>query len=145
MPNAVNEHIVNLEIGDPDGTRNLSLEAAGATITVAAESGNNVDVTVQLTDAEGNNLAHSAVIDIFLSDAATGLDVTSAGVDGGISVPATGSLIATLSTGIASKIQTDATGQAIIRTTDATATGTWYMVVQLPSGKQVVSGAIAHT
>lgn len=141
--NRVDAHDDTLSIGrDQDTTpRQLDTEIAGATITVGAEATNVVNVAVQLTDANGDNIAYAATFLAYLSDASTGLDVSAAGPDGGVAVGTDGDIVVALTASIALLLQTEADGNVDLDWTDAGAM-TKYLVVVLPNGKHVVSGAL---
>ena len=89
---------------------------ASIAITHAAGAANVVDVTFTVTDGNGAAIAKPAFIDVWLSDAATGLAITSHPAD---SITAsTGSVWHVETAAIALKLQTSASGVATIVVTD---------------------------
>jgi hypothetical protein len=102
-------------------------------VEAAAESSNNIDVTIQIRDASDYaDLADEGLFEMWLADSATGWE-TAAAPDGGISVQ----------TGVAADVPTaskriraitDATGTLVVRVTESGA-GTWYLRVRGPNGK----------
>ena len=114
-------------------------EAAGATITVGAESDDVVNVAIQLTDGNGDSLDNQAAVLAYLSDAATGAglgttaaDTVAIGTDG---------VLAELVAGKAYVLISDATGAVDIDVTQDAA-DTLYLILLLPSGKVVASSVL---
>lgn len=114
---------------------------AFATIDVAAEDADDVAVTIQLyADADGTNpLDNVAGVDYWLSDDSGGAGVAATAPDGGIAAD-TGEVNEVVSgkTGIA---VSDATG-AIALTVTESGTLVVYLVLRLPTGRIIVSGAL---
>lgn len=107
--------------------------------TIAAEVSNYIDVTIQVKNAKGDNVAGVRVLELWLSDTNSGWETattpdTSVGVQTGVpmDVPTAGERL---------RVMTNASGVATIRITNTTAQ-TWYMGVKL---QDIVtySGAIA--
>lgn len=121
---------------------------AGATIALETAGTGSQVVNVQLTDAAGSALAHSAVVQCFFSDAATGLGITGTGpTTVSIESGGAGALLAPLS-GATTEVyllQTNATGAANIEVADSGSGTDWFLVIVLPNGKQIVSDAIIPT
>lgn len=109
-----------------------------ATATVGDEDSNNVDVTVQFQDAQGNNLADRCVFFYWLSDAANGAP-TSTMPDGGVSVTTGTEIIAAAADALAAAA-TDANGQAVIRATESGALTRYFNLIVL---NQLVAGSQA--
>lgn len=89
---------------------------AAIVITHAAGAANIVNVTFTVNDAAGVAIAKPAFIDVWLSDAATGLAVTSHAAD--TITASTGSVWHVNTAAIALRLQTSATGVATIVLTD---------------------------
>ena len=114
---------------------------AGVTFTIGSEAANVINVGLQLEDANGNDLAVAGNVRAFLSDNSTGLDVTTTAPDGGIADGTDGNITGSITANIHLLLQSEADGDIDIDITE-TGVDTWYLVVVLPNGKQVVSSAI---
>lgn len=125
----------------PNGvTIGSTVIATGATIAVGTEATDVINVDIDLTDADGNNVTAITAVHAYLSDAATGSGVSGTAPSGGVAEGTNGKLAET----VANKVfilLSDATGNVDIDLTD-TGTPTFYLVVVLPTGKVVVSDAI---
>jgi copper(I)-binding protein len=104
------------------------------TVSAAAESSDNVDVTLQVKDAAGNNLAEEHLIEFWLADTATGWELGTA-PSGGVSVT-TGVAADVATAGKRIRLVTDTNGTAVIRATEA-GTKTAYARARL--GSKVVT------
>lgn len=113
---------------------------ANATITVGSEDTNAINVAVQLLDGNGDNLATAAGVQWYLSDDADGSSLTAAAPDGGAAIGTDGLLIEQTAN-TSGLLVTESDGAADVALTEAGA-ATWYLVLVLPSGRVVVSGAI---
>lgn len=114
----------------------------GATITVGAEAGSNIIVSVQLTDQIGRDMAVVSCINAYLSDNADGSTVgtahsTSPVID-------TGGLLQVLITDLAWLITSESDGTFGIDFEDTSAQSIWLCLV-MPNGSLVISDAITHT
>lgn len=112
-----------------------------ATFTVGAEAGNAINVAVQLKNGNGQNPSVRNVLPVFISGAATGADVVGTAPTGGVAIGTNGKVLASP---VANKffwVQSDAQGRFDLTLTDS-GTPTFYLVVVLPDGSQLVSGAI---
>lgn len=112
-----------------------------ATIAVGAEASNAITVTIQLKDSGNTNLAAIGHVDAYLSDASTGVAISASAPATSVAAGAAGKIIKELTTKLAWKLQSSAAGVINLVITE-TGAATWYLVVVLPSGKQIVSGAI---
>jgi len=117
-------------------------QVAGATFVIGAEAANVINVGIVLTDALGVALAVHAHVRAYLSDTVT----TGAGIAG--TAPATSVAIGTdgfiISEDVSKQawqLQSNIVGAIDLDITE-TGTDTWYLVVVLPNGLQIVSGAI---
>jgi hypothetical protein len=86
-------------------------------VVAAAEDTDNVDITLQVKDAAGNNLAEEHLIEFWLADSATGWELGTA-PDGGISVT-TGVAADVATAGKRIRMITDTNGTAVVRATES--------------------------
>lgn len=120
--------------------RHLKLDAK---ITVGADAGTTVAVTVQFVDREnGSELAERVAVPWYLSADANG-DALASATSGGIAIGTDGLLIE-WTANLAGLLISEADGDADVVLTEAGA-GTWYLVLVMPDGMLVVSGAITFT
>ena len=112
----------------------------GVTFTINAETANTITVNAQLTDVNGDNLTQRATVNWFLTTDAVGL-TTGAAVSAGVVSGANGKVNQTTA-GVAGFATSDATGRIDFVVGDAGAL-TRYLVIVMPDGTRVVSGAIA--
>jgi hypothetical protein len=113
-----------------------------ATITPAAGSANVSLVSIQLTDASGANLAVVVPVDVWLSDAATGIGLTGTTASGAVAAGTSGTDLGVLTTKKANRSITDATGLYILSITDSAKTG-FFVCCSIPgSGEIFVSAAL---
>lgn len=112
------------------------------TLTVGAEAATASDcirVSAQFKNKNGTALTEKCVARFYLSDVATGLGVTGTGPTT-VAAGSKGAIILEVSRKNYT-VMTDANGIVEIDLTDA-GTSTWYMVMVLPNGRFVISGAI---
>lgn len=109
-------------------------------ITPAAGSANVCLVTFQAKDAQGNNLAAVTALDIWLSDAATGIGLTATSASGAVAAGASGTDLGALTAKKALRVLTSATGAYILSITDTAKTG-FYPCCALPGTGKAVVGA----
>ena len=116
---------------------------ADVEISVSAPHTSAVTATIQALNAFGENLTERCAFECFLLADANGdafstvdLDSTAIATDGALLELVTDKVFLVI---------TEADGSAAITFTEATATGTIYLAVKLPSGKMVISGAITFT
>lgn len=121
------------------------LDAAPATVTFAAAAGaaNVAEVTITIKDAAGVTLAGGRNLEVWLSDAATGLGITGTTASGTVTAKAaSGSVLTALTAKKHLAVQTLATGVFILEITDAAKTG-FYVAVKHPlTGAPVVSAQL---
>ena len=112
------------------------------TFTIGSESSDIIRVTAQLKNGQGNNIAFSANVFAYLSDNADGSTLMATEHSGGWATGDAGLMITQTANKVA-RFTSNATGSFNV---DITETGdkTAYLVVTLPNGKNVVSGAITH-
>lgn len=113
-----------------------------ATITPAAGGSNVSEVTIQINNAAGVAVAYPVVLDVLLSDAATGAGLTATTASGAVAAKsASGTDLSTLVSKKALKVQTKADGTYILSITDTAKTG-FYVVAHIPGLPPVVSSAL---
>lgn len=118
--------------------------AVDVTFTVGAEAANVVNVAAQLVDSDGNSVEAIHVLQVYISDAATGIGVCATAPNGGIAIGTDGVI---LGEDVANKIeiiQTDATGAFDIDVTES-GSDVFYTAVVLPNGQIAVSDAMTFT
>lgn len=111
-----------------------------ATITVGAENTNAINVTIQLKDANGTELATRASVFAYLSDDANGDSIAGTAPSSGWAIGTDGLLIPVV-TNKAAQLVSEADGDIDITITEASA-DTWYLILVLPNGLLKASGAI---
>lgn len=121
------------------GTKAVSI--GGATITVGAEATNVINVAIQLEQPDGTDLATIGVVHAYLSDSAAGDGVSTTAPTGGVALGTDGNILVEFTADKIFLLQSEADGDIDIDITD-TGTPTFYLVVVLPSGEKVISGAI---
>lgn len=131
--------MANTHIDDQDlASEVIKLQTANdVTVAVAAGAANGMLVTVQSAKAEVQQL------DLYFSDAATGIGLTAAAFSGSL-VASTGAIKDTPTAKKSFVVTTDATGKFEGTLTDTAKTATAYTVVVTPDGSLVVS-AISGT
>lgn len=111
-----------------------------ATLTVGTQAGDVINVAIQLTDAEGNNLAVRAGLFAYLSDDANGDSIAGTAPSGGWAIGTDGLLIPVVA-GKAAHLVSESDGDIDVSITEAGA-DTWYMILVDPTGRLIASGAI---
>ncbi len=117
------------------------VEALGVTISVGDEGTNVINVDIDVTDADGNNVDRAVSFIAWISDTAgadiagTVPDTVAAGTNGSVAALIAGGLLV---------CTTDATGNVDIDITEDGA-DTWYLNVLVPNGRVVSSDAITFT
>lgn len=124
----------------------LNRAAGGAhsvTFTPAAGSTNVCEVTLQVKNAAGTNATGPFNLDIWLSDASTGIGLTATTASGAVAAKASsGADLGTLTTKKALRVQTLANGSYILSITDSAKTG-FYVAAAIPgTGKPSVSSQL---
>lgn len=123
---------------------NAALDAGaprGVAFVIGAESGGDtINVALQLQDAAGGDLAVRGSVLAYLTDDANGDAIVAAAPDGGVTIGTDG-LAVPLVAGKAFQLVSEADGDIDLNLVEAGAK-TCRLVVVLPNGKLVVSGAI---
>lgn len=104
---------------------------ATATLSPAAGASNVCLVTITVKDAAGVAMAASQSIEVWLSDAATGIGLTGTTASGAVAAGAAGTDMFTYTSKKHLKVQTSATGVYILSITDSAKTG-FYVCAKLP-------------
>lgn len=118
----------------------VTAQSGGATFTIGAENTNAINVAVQLTDGAGAAVAKRTTVYAYLSNDANGDAIVSSGTLTSAAIGTDG-LADPVTTNKSFMITSEADGQFDLTVTD-TGTPTMYLIVVLPNGKRVASGAI---
>ena len=116
-----------------------------ATITVSAEgatTANTRDITVQLLDANGDDIAYAATVDVIMYLDAAGVDFVVTGGSTGIDVGTDGALLDV----VAKKVflaTSEIDGDIDLEWLD-TGTEVAYMGIRLPTGRIIMSDALTN-
>ena len=124
-----------------DGQMNIQNAPANVSFTIGTEATNAITVNIQLNDKSGAALTAAACVFAFLSDNATGLDVSGTAPDGGVASGTDGDIIVAHTAALVFTLQSETDGDIDIVITESGA-DTWYLVVVDAYGKQHVSDAI---
>lgn len=116
---------------------------AFVTMSVGSEVANAINVVIQLyADAAGTiELDNSAAVFWYLSDDSGGNGLTGAAPDGGTAIGTDGDIVE-VTANTSGYLISEADGDIDVTLTDTTGTPTFYLVIILPTGRRVVSGAI---
>lgn len=114
-----------------------------ATITVGADAGTTAAVTIQLLDGAGDEIATRAGVFAYLSDDANGDSIAGTAPSGGVAIGTDGLAIPVVA-GKAFYLVSEADGDIDLVVTEAGA-DVWYLILVMPSGELVASGAITFT
>ena len=110
-----------------------------ASFTIGAEATNAINVVIQLQSQDGTDLANRGTVFFYLSSDANG-DALATAPTGGIAIGTDGLLIETLAD-LAGFMTSEADGDIDVTLTD-TGTPTFYIVLVMPTGQRIISGAI---
>lgn len=117
-------------------------QPATATFSPAAGGSNVSEVTITVKDGNGVAVTTPVIIDVLLSDAATGLGLTATTASGAVAAKsASGTDLSTLVSKKALKVQTLANGTYVLSITDTAKTG-FYVVANIPGQKPSVSSQL---
>lgn len=111
-----------------------------ATIVVGTEATNIINVAIQLKDAGGADLAVRGSVGFYLADDANGDTLSSTAPNGGMAIGTDGAMIE-WAANLSGQLISESDGDIDIDITD-TGTPTFYLIVVLPDGSLVASGAI---
>lgn len=118
---------------------------SSATFTASAEVADEIDVAIQLQDADGQNWNERTMVSVWwCSDADGAVPAGPTGIGGITTEGTSGGVLETISTGMSYQCVTDDTGKLSLTLADddVTADLTSYLGLMLPNGKYVVSAAI---
>jgi len=110
-----------------------------ATFVIGAELADVKNIGIQFKDANGNECAERVSVFAYLSTDPEGDDIVGTALDT-VAIGTDGLLIP-LVTGKAFQLISEADGDVDINITE-NATGTWYLILVMPDGSLVASGAI---
>lgn len=111
-------------------------------ITVGAEAGDARAITIQLKDANGNDIAYREMVDLYLFADADGAAFVTTGGSTGIAIGTDGALLAVVAKKAFVAIS-EADGDIDLTWTD-TGTEAAYLAVRLPTGRLVFSSALTN-
>ncbi len=130
------------------GLNNLSGIAADVKFTPAAGGSNVCNVTLQVVDAYGKAINEVFNLEVFLSDAATGLGLTGTTASGTVTAKTScGTVLGTLTAKKALRVQTLADGSFVLEITDSAKTA-FYPCAVVPIGPnagRITVGAVLTT
>ncbi len=118
-------------------------ELHNAVMVVGAEGGSTINVTIQLKDVLGVDLAKAASVWAFLSADAAGLAVDANAMSTAPAIGTDGDMKIAL-TWFMFLLTSEADGDIDIDFVDS-GTNSHYLVLVMPNGRHVVSGVITHT
>lgn len=119
-------------------------EKMGApTVVVGADAGTTINVTIQLKDSAGVDLAVRGSVLAYLSDDANGDSIAGTAPSGGWAIGTDGLLIPVVADK-AAQLVSEADGDIDVTITEAGA-DTWYLILVMPDGRLVASDAITFT
>ncbi len=126
-----------VEINELDGM------IAGFTFAFAQGASNITEVTITAVDADGATVASPSIFKVWLSDAATGVGVTSTAASGTVQAKsASGTDFEVMIAKKALEVQALATGIYILEITDSAKTA-FYIAAQTPHGEVKISAQLA--
>ena len=104
-------------------TRGTALEPVSASLTPAAGGANVCLVSIQVKDGAGVNLTRPVMLEVWLSDAATGIGLTAVTASGAVGAGASGTdLVAQVAKKLM-LVQTNAAGLYVLSITDTVKSG----------------------
>lgn len=121
----------------------LTNPSVNGSIAVADENTNVRAISIQLKDANGVNIAHQEIVELFVFSSAARTALATGGSTG-IALGANGVLLKTVTAKLYFVFQTDATGLLTLTWTD-TGTESVAICVRLPNGNTITSTAFANT
>ncbi len=116
-----------------------------AAIVVGTKAVNTINVTVQLKEAGGQNVSKIVAVSAYLSDNADGSTLTATVPTSTVAIGTNGLILVVDVTNKVFQILTNATGQFDLNLIQTNTATTYYLVLVLPDGSLLVSGAIAFT
>jgi hypothetical protein len=110
------------------------------TITVGTETTNVIPITIQLKDAEGNDISYSEVVELLIFGDAGKLSAADGGSTG-LAIGTDGAIISAPEAKKHLVVSSEADGDIDLTFTD-TGTTAYYLGVKLPTGRIVMSDVI---
>lgn len=114
------------------------------TIAIAAGATNSFDATITVKDAKGNTVAAVHNLEVWISEAATGIGLTADSYSGAVTA-STGAVLTALTAKKHLIVSTAATGIAVINAVDSAKPADQYVVVKNPIGGTVTVSAASGT
>lgn len=130
-------------VGGRTGQTRLTPLCTAATITVGAEVSNVRAITIQLSDANGNDVTERTVVRAFVFADANGDAIATTGGSTGIAIGTDGAILSTEVAKKAFTLISEADGDIDLTWTD-TGTEVAYLAIVLPTGKLVISSALTN-
>ena len=118
--------------------------ASTVTIALAAGATNSMDATITVKDGTGATVAAVHNLEMWMSGASTGIDLTSSSYSGSVTA-STGKILTAITAKKHLMIQTAATGIAVINIVASAKPATEYVCVRSPSTSQPVVSAASGT
>ena len=112
----------------------------GATFVIGAEGGDVINVGIQLVDADAVALAIRGSVQAYMSDDAAGDSIAAAAASANVAIGTDG-LCMHLITDKLFQLTSESDGDIDLNIGEAGA-ATWYLILIMPNGKLVASGAI---
>lgn len=127
------------------GDRSVAITpiCADATITVGPEIANVRAITIQLTDANGNNITAPEMVELDMLLDAAGSDWVATGGSTGIAIGASGKLL-TIVAKKSFRAISNSSGVIALTYTD-TGTEVGFLGLRLANGREIVSAALTNT
>lgn len=114
-----------------------------ATITVGAESTNVRAITIQLKDANGNDISYAEIVTVYVFSDTTKQALATTGGSTGIAIGTDGTILETRVAKKIFEVISEADGDIDLTWTD-TATESVVLGVKLPNGRVVLTDAFAN-
>lgn len=114
-----------------------------ATITVGAEVTNVRAITIQLKDANGNDIAYQEIVNIYVVGAANLNAIVTTGGSTGIAIGTDGAILTTVTAKKHFIVASEADGDIDLTWTD-TGTEVAFLALVLPTGRIIFSDALTN-
>lgn len=133
----------NLVASESGSPIELTPKCAGARITIGAENTNVRAITIQLIDANGDDVAVGEIVKVYVFADATRIALAGTGGSTGIAIGTDGTILRTITAKKQFEIISEADGDIDLTWTD-TATESVVLGVLLPNGVWAMSEAFAN-
>ena len=114
-----------------------------ATITVGDEAANVRAITIQLTDANGDDVSEVTVIEAFVMSDATGTAIATTGGSTGIAIGTDGAILTTITAKKHFVLSSESDGDIDLTWTD-TGTESVALALKMPNGNMITTAAFAN-